>query len=241
MSNHSKPSAIRVSSVDVFYRRLSRRNTLKSLLISGFRNRAKLAEFHALKNFSLEVPRGQSLGIIGRNGAGKSTLLKLISGVIVPSIGRVEVNGRLSALIELGAGFVNDLTGRENLYFGGSILGLRKREMDVLLPSIIEFAELKEFIDEPLRSFSSGMQARLGFSLAVAVKPEILVVDEVLAVGDRGFQTKCMDWMHTYRKAGGTLLFVSHDQTLVDQVCDRQVRVEAGTIEWDSEMSPTMQ
>lgn len=239
LSKQNNSNAVEIQSVDVFYRLYSKRvHSLKELLISGFKDRSQYSVHHALKNFSLSIKRGEALGITGANGAGKSTLLKLITRVITPAKGNVNVNGRMSALIELGAGFVPELTGRENLYFGGSILGFTRKQISELIGSIVEFSGVGEFLDEPLRSYSSGMQARLGFSLAIAVKPDILIVDEVLAVGDSAFQKKCKDWMLQFMDSGGTLLFVSHDQQLVDHLCTRQIHIERGEIVRDVRTTP---
>ncbi|MGC9397899.1 MAG: ABC transporter ATP-binding protein [Anaerolineae bacterium] len=185
-------------------------------------------EFWALRDVSLSVERGETVGLIGPNGAGKSTLLKLVSGIIKPTSGQVKVSGRLGALLELGAGFHPDLTGRENIYLNGSILGLSRSEIQAKMGEIIAFAELERFIDAPVRHYSSGMYVRLGFSVAVHTEPQILLVDEVLAVGDAAFQRKCMDKIDEMRRAGVTILFVSHSPDLVRKICKRAIWLDEG-------------
>jgi ABC-type polysaccharide/polyol phosphate transport system ATPase subunit len=184
--------------------------------------------FYALKDVSFEVDHGESLAIIGGNGAGKSTLLSLVAGLCRPTEGRIEVNGRVAALLELGCGFHPDLTGRENVYLNASLLGLGRVRTEDCLPAIIEFSGISEFIDDPIRTYSSGMLMRLAFSVAVHVDPEILIIDEVLAVGDRNFQAKCFDRIHEFKRAGKTLLFVSHLQGLVQELCDRALWLDHG-------------
>src|SRR5580658_3072525 len=176
-------------------------------------------EFWGLEDISFEVRRGESLGIIGRNGAGKSTALKILSRIMKPTKGRMVVNGRLSALIEVSAGFHPDLTGRENIFLHGTILGMTKREIQSKLDQIIAFSGIEEFIDTPVKRYSSGMFARLGFSVAAHVDPEVLVIDEVLSVGDNLFQQRCMERIRSIIKTGTTVLFVSHNLKSVSEVC----------------------
>jgi lipopolysaccharide transport system ATP-binding protein len=187
-------------------------------------------EFWALRDVSLSVAPGETLGIIGENGSGKSTLLKLISGILEPTAGRVRVEGKVSALIELGAGFHPDLTGRENIYLNGAILGLGRREMARRFDEIVAFAELERFIDTPVKHYSSGMYMRLGFAVAISVDPDILIVDEVLTVGDEAFQRKCLERIADLRRRGTTVIFVSHVLGLVERLCDRAVWLERGVI-----------
>ncbi len=187
-------------------------------------------EFWALKDLSFEVERGQALGIIGRNGAGKSTALKILCRIMKPTKGRMEVNGRLSALIEVSAGFHPDLTGRENIFLHGTILGMTKREVQSKLDQIIAFSGIEEFIDTPVKRYSSGMFARLGFSVAAHVDPDVLVVDEVLSVGDFVFQQRCIDRIRSVIKAGTTVLFVSHDLKAVSEVCQRALLLDHGEV-----------
>jgi len=187
-------------------------------------------EFWALQDISLEVQKGKAIGIIGRNGSGKSTLLQLIAGTLNPTAGTVEVNGRLAALLELGSGFNPDFTGRENVYLNGSILGLSQEELDRRFDSIAAFADIGDFLDQPVRSYSSGMLMRLAFSVSVNVEPDILIIDEALAVGDVGFQFKCMERLDRLTQSGTTLLFVSHDMSTIKAFCDHALYLEHGTI-----------
>ena len=188
-------------------------------------------DFWAVKDISFAVESGESVGIIGPNGSGKSTLLKLITGIIEPTAGEISVNGRISALLELGAGFHPDLTGRENIYLNGALYGLSRREMQARVDDILDFAELGEFIDMPLKHYSSGMYVRLGFAVAVQTEPDLLLVDEVLAVGDAIFQHKCMNAIQEYRRRGGTLLFISHDINAIESICDRAIWYEQGEVQ----------
>ena len=187
-------------------------------------------EFWALHDVSFEVHQGEAFGIIGSNGAGKSTLLKLLSGIMRPTHGRISVNGRLSALIEVGAGFHPDLTGRENVFLNGTILGMSKREIRQKFDEIIEFAGLAEFIDTPVKRYSSGMYARLGFAVAAHVDPDLLIVDEVLSVGDYLFQQKCLDRMTKILTGGATVIFVSHNLHAVSGLCQRSLLLERGRV-----------
>jgi len=188
-------------------------------------------EFWALQDVSLEITPGETVGLIGPNGAGKSTILKLISRIIEPTSGRIDVSGRVEALLELGAGFHPDLTGRENVYLNGSILGLSRAQIRRRLDEIVAFAELEPFIDTPVRHYSSGMYVRLGFSVAVHTDPGILLVDEVLAVGDAAFQQKCLDKITEFKREGRTVLFVSHNMYLVQQFCTQAIWLEKGEIQ----------
>lgn len=193
------------------------RNNIKS-----FKN----SKFEALKDISFEVPKGESFGIIGKNGAGKSTILGLIAGVIKPTRGSIRVSGRISPLLELGSGFHPELSGRENIVLNGILLGLTRAEVTKKLDEIIEFSELGDFIDQPIRVYSSGMLARLGFSVVAHLEPEILLIDEVLAVGDSEFQKKCLEKMASFKKNGVTIIFVSHSAKSVKELCDRVMWIE---------------
>lgn len=188
-------------------------------------------EFWALRDVSFRVMPGESLGIIGPNGSGKSTLLKLLAGILEPTSGEIVVNGRISALLELGAGFHPDLTGRENIFLNGTLYGLSRQEMQQQVESIIEFSELRDFIDVPIKHYSSGMYVRLGFAVAIHTEPDLLLVDEVLAVGDANFQHKCMDAIQQYRQRGGTILLVSHDLGSIESICDRAIWYEHGEVQ----------
>jgi ABC-2 type transport system ATP-binding protein len=184
----------------------------------------------AVKDVSFDVKEGETVGILGRNGSGKSTLLKTICGVLQPTSGQVVVRGKLAGLLELGAGFQQDLSGRENIYLNGSMLGMSKRDVDKVFDDIVEFAELEHFIDNQVKFYSSGMYVRLGFAVAVNVDPDVLVIDEVLAVGDERFQRKCMDRIKTFQNDGRTILFVSHSPDLVRSICDRAVVLSDGVM-----------
>lgn len=191
--------------------------------------------FWALKDVNFTIYPGQTVGVVGTNGSGKSTALKLISRIIDPTKGTITINGRLSALLELGAGFHPDLTGRENIFLNGSILGLGRREMQKKLDDIIAFADIGDFIDVPTRNLSSGMQMRLGFSTAVHVEPQVILVDEVLAVGDYNFQLKCLAKIREMQQQGVTILFVSHDFNAVEDLCSRVIWLDNGVIKADGE------
>ena len=187
-------------------------------------------EFYALSSVSFNVEKGETVGIIGRNGSGKSTLLKIIRGVVRPTSGSVRVTGRSSALLELGAGFHPEFTGRENVYMNGALAGFRSEEIDQRLPEIEAFAEIGEFIDQPVKTYSSGMFVRLAFASAINVDPDILLVDEVLAVGDMRFQLKCIDKMKGFQKSGKTVIFVTHDIYSIRNFCDRAIWLDQGMI-----------
>jgi ABC-type polysaccharide/polyol phosphate transport system ATPase subunit len=206
-----------------------RATSLKAAVI-GMLTRVPEPRYEALCDVGFEVREGETVGIIGSNGSGKSTVLKLITGIIRPTSGRVEVSGRISPLIELGAGFHPDFTGRENIYLNGAILGVSRKVIDAAFEEIIDFSGIREFIDQPVKTYSSGMHARLGFAIAVHVNSDILVVDEVLAVGDEAFQQKCLARVQALRQAGKTILLVAHDQKAVAAVCDRVIWLEKGVI-----------
>ena len=192
-------------------------------------------EFWALRDASFEITDGEAVGIIGENGAGKSTLLGIIVGATYPTCGRVIRNGNIGALLELGAGFHPDLTGRENIYLNASLKGLSKKEVDRKFDQIVEFSELGDFIDTSIRIYSAGMIARLGFSVAINMDFDILLIDEVLAVGDQAFQKKCMDRILGFKDEGKTILFVSHSMGTVQQLCDRAIWLEHGVVKGDGE------
>ncbi len=227
----SSLTAIRLQNVSQRFRVIQERpDTLRELFSKLFRHQSSFHDFLAVKDASFEVPRGQTLGIIGRNGSGKSTLLKIIAGVYKPTSGTVEVNGSLAPLIELGAGFHHELTGRENILLNGLLMGYSKREMREREQGIIDFAEIGEFIDSPVKQYSSGMYMRLAFAVATEVDPQILVVDEILAVGDMAFQEKCFERLRNFRSAGKTILIVSHHAAQVAAICDRALLIEQGSI-----------
>ncbi len=196
------------------------------------------SKYWALKDVSFEVHKGEVFGIMGSNGAGKSTILSLIAGVMRPSGGVIQVNGRVAPLLELGAGFHPDLTGRENALLNGILLGLTKKEIASRLNSVLEFAELGQFIDQPVRTYSSGMLARLGFSVAVNTDPELLLVDEILAVGDENFQNKCFAKMKEFKNKGITIVIVSHNRAVMEQLCDRIIEIRDGAVATTVEQGP---
>jgi ABC-2 type transport system ATP-binding protein len=224
--------------VDVSKRFVIRKdNSLKERLVNPGRSRRHREEFWALDHVSIDVQSGHTLGLIGHNGSGKSTLLKLIGGILTPTTGYVERRGRLAALLELGAGFHPDLTGRENVYLNASILGLTRKQTDKYFDSIVDFAAIDPFIDTQVKFYSSGMYIRLAFAVAVHVDPEVLLVDEVLAVGDEPFQRKCLDKIKQFQHDGRTIVLVTHSLEQVRQMCDRVVLLEAGKVVIDGEPS----
>ncbi len=224
-------TAIFLDKVSVAYRVPHERiGTLKEYVIRWFQRRVKYQKFLALNNVSLTVNKGEILGIIGQNGAGKSTLLKLISRVLQPTSGRVWVKGKVAPLLELGAGFHTELTGRENIYLNGSILGFSRKEMDERMQDIIEFSELQDFIDAPIRTYSSGMWARLGFAVATDTDPNILILDEIMSVGDETFQQKSEARIKSFFKKGITILLVSHSMSIIEKLCTRAIWLDHGII-----------
>jgi len=227
-------NAIELVHVSKIYRRYSGRRfaTLKSALLqrSVLRDLRPSDTFPALSDVSLTVPKGSTYGVIGPNGSGKSTALKLVAGITKPTSGTVTVDGRISALIELGAGFHPEISGRENVYINGIMLGLTRREIQDRFAEIVEFAELQQFIDAPVKTYSSGMYMRLGFAVAIHVNPDVLLVDEVLAVGDEGFTHKCLDKFAEFRRRGKTILLVTHSLALVERFCDEAVWLDAGRL-----------
>jgi len=228
----------------------SLRETLSNALTTQFRrlwsrdaataNSERLDTFWALKDVSFEVQRGEVLGIIGRNGAGKSTLLKILSRITEPTEGSAEIHGRVGSLLEVGTGFHPELTGRENIYLNGSVLGMKKAEIERKFHEIVEFAEIGKFLDTPVKRYSSGMHVRLAFAVAAHLEPEILLVDEVLAVGDVGFQKKCMGQMREVGKGGRTILFVSHNMGAIAELCPRAILLDLGRIVADSKTSQVL-
>jgi ABC-2 type transport system ATP-binding protein len=221
-------TALRFDSVSKRYRIRSGPDSGQSGVAGRLRSKTHNSDFWALKNVSFEVEEGESLGIIGHNGAGKSTVLKLLSNITTPNKGQITINGRISALLEVGSGFHPELTGRENVYLSGSILGMRRAEITKKLESIIEFAGVRPFIDIPVKRFSSGMYVRLGFSIAAHLDPDILLLDEVLAVGDYAFQEKCKQRIAEMHRQGTTMVFISHDLNAVRSICQRAVLLQRG-------------
>jgi ABC-type polysaccharide/polyol phosphate transport system ATPase subunit len=232
MTSAARPPAIELADVTKIYRRYGGRQfaTLKSALLqrSILRDLRPSETFPALRGVSFTVPAGSTFGIVGRNGSGKSTALKLVAGITKPTSGTVKVQGRISALIELGAGFHPEISGRENVFINGIMLGLSKREIQRRFDEIVEFAELTDFIDAPVKTYSSGMYMRLGFAVAIHVDPDVLLVDEVLAVGDEGFTHKCLDKFGEFKRRGKTILLVTHSLGLVERFCDEALWLDAG-------------
>ena len=185
-------------------------------------------DFYAMKNLSIDIRKGETVGIIGKNGAGKSTLLKMITGVLTPSSGSIEINGRIASLLELGAGFNPEMTGMENIYLNGTLMGFSDREMDSKIDAILEFADIGEYIHQPVKMYSSGMFARLAFSVSINVEPDILIIDEALSVGDMAFQLKCFKKFQEFQAEGRTILFVTHALDTVIRYCSRGVVIDQG-------------
>lgn len=226
-----------------YYLRSHRPEDIKTTLLhlpSFLRLDSNRKAFWALNDVSFSVRRGESIGVIGPNGSGKSTLLKIMADLARPTLGKIDVQGRISALLELGAGFHPQITGRENAVLNAVLLGLSRREAEEVLPDIIAFSELGDFIDEPMRTYSSGMYIRLGFSVAVHVHADVLLVDEVLAVGDAEFQQKCFDHIEKLRAKGVTIVLVSHDLGSVTRFCERAVLLQHGQVQVEGESQPVV-
>ena len=222
---------IEIKDVDVVFKRTTEKITsLKEYFINSLKQKIKKETFVALKNLNIEINSGEVVGILGLNGAGKSTLLKVISGIIKPTKGKVVLSGSMAPLIELGAGFDIELTGKENIFLNGSLLGFSRKELEEKMESIVEFSELGEFIDVPLKNYSSGMYARLGFSIATIYNPDILIIDEVLSVGDFRFQEKSFNKIKEMISSGTTVLFVSHDIDKIKMLCEKVIWLEKGEI-----------
>jgi ABC-type polysaccharide/polyol phosphate transport system ATPase subunit len=227
----SEDRVILLQNVTVKYRAPEERiGTFKEYMIRALQRKVRYKEFLALDQINIEIQKGEMLGIIGRNGAGKSTLLKVISRVLVPTEGRVWIKGRVSPLLELGAGFHPELTGRENVFLNGTLLGHTMREVENSMDEIIDFAEIGAFIEAPLRTYSSGMVARLGFAVATAWAPEILILDEILSVGDEAFRQKCQTRMKTFHSGGTTSFLVSHTMDMVASLCSRVMWLDHGRV-----------
>lgn len=236
MTDISSPIRLQLHNVVQRFRIVrDRPHTLREAFVRRFRSGSHIRDLEALKGVSLAALRGESLGIIGRNGSGKSTILRLVARIYRPTTGVVEVNGHVSPLIELGAGFHPELTGRENVVLAGALMGIDPREMRKRLEAILAFAELTEFGEALVKQYSSGMFARLAFAVATEIDPDILLVDEMLSVGDEAFQHKCLERMHRFRREGKTILFVSHDMNPIRSLCDRVILLDKGQIVTDGE------
>ena len=230
--NSSKDFAIKIKNVSKEFKLIyDKPFTLKERLV--FWNKTKVGKHQVLNGVSLNIKKGETVALIGVNGSGKSTLLKLMTKIIYPTSGSIEINGKLTSLLELGAGFHPDFTGRENIYFNASIFGLTAAEIDKRVGDIIEFSELGSFIDNPVRTYSSGMYMRLAFSVAINVDAEILLIDEILAVGDQHFQEKCFAKLQEVKKSGKTIVIVSHALSSIKDLCDRAVWIYNGEIRMD--------
>lgn len=227
-------SAISIQGVSKLFR-LQKQRTFKELLPALAGGQKAIESFWALEDINLEIKKGETVGIIGPNGAGKSTLLKLIAGVTKPTKGKIKINGNIAPLIELGAGFHPELTGRENVTLNGVILGMKKAEIEQKFSEIVDFAQLWEFIDQPIKHYSSGMYLRLAFSVAVHTNPDILLIDEILAVGDASFQAKCFAKMEEFKKQGVTIVLVSHDLEKVKSFCGRAIYLNDNHVVIDAE------
>ena len=234
----NRDPVVRVRDVVKLYRRSSaghQLRTLKSALLEGslVRDIKDEEAIHAVKPLSFDVGRGEAVGLIGSNGSGKSTLLKMAAGILKPTSGSIDIDGRVAALIELGAGFHPEISGRENIFINGAVLGLTRRELEERYDSIVEFSGLRDFIEEPVKNYSSGMYVRLGFAVAIHTDPDVLMVDEVLSVGDEAFAHRCLRRIEEFLARGKTLLLVSHSLTLIEDVCDRAIWLEKGVLKAD--------
>lgn len=214
-----------------------KQSSIKSLFVSMFRGRRTFERQHVLRNVSFEVQEGEFFGIVGRNGSGKSTLLKLLAGIYSPDEGRIDINGRLTPFIELGVGFNPELSGRDNVYLNGALLGFSRLEVAAMYDDIVSFAELERFMDQKLKNYSSGMQVRLAFSIAIRARGDILLLDEVLAVGDAAFQQKCFSYFEQLKKEKKTVVFVSHDMSAITRFCNKAIYVKDGEIIQEAEAS----
>ena len=232
--NNDTDYAIRVKNVEKYFKvYMDKGNMLKERII--FANRNKYEKRQILNGISFDIPKGQAVGLIGRNGCGKSTTLKMLTKILKPNAGEVDVNGRVSSLIELGAGFHPDMSGRENIYINATIFGLDKDEIDARLEDIIRFSELEDYIDNPVRTYSSGMYMRLAFAVAINVNADVLLIDEILAVGDVSFQKKCFERLKEIKEEGTTIVIVSHSMEQLYSICDRLIWIEKGRILEDGE------
>lgn len=207
-----------------------KQSSIKGVVVNVFNRNRSFEQQHVLKNITFDVRHGEFFGIVGRNGSGKSTLLKLLAGIYTPDKGVITVNGSLTPFIELGVGFNPELTGRENVYLNGALLGFNRKDMDGMYQEIVDFAELEKFMDQKLKNYSSGMQVRLAFSIAIQANSDILVLDEVLAVGDASFQQKCFNYFDRLKKEKKTIIIVTHDMSAIERFCTRAILIEDGEI-----------
>ena len=229
--------AVKLDNVSMMFNKSSERvDSSKEYIIKLLKRQLMFEEFWALQNISFNISKGESVGIVGLNGSGKSTLLKIIAQVLKPTKGIIQVSGTIAPLIELGAGFDDNLTARENVFLNGAVLGYNRTQMREKFESIIDFAELWDFVDVPIKNFSSGMVARLGFSIATCHVPDILIVDEILGVGDFKFQEKCEERMNNIIKSGATIIFVSHSEKQVRELCNRAIWLQKGHLVMDGDV-----
>ena len=232
--------AVRVNNVSKKFRMYHERNqTLKSTIMRG--RRSVHEDFWALKDVTFDVPQGSTFGLIGSNGSGKSTLLKCLASIYFPNEGTISHKGKLAAMLEVGSGFHAELSGRDNIFLNGSILGMSKKDITSKFDEIVDFSGVEQFIDQPVKNYSSGMFVRLGFAIAINVNPDILVVDEVLAVGDQEFQDKCYQKFQDLREAGRTVILVSHSMDTVERMCDRAAWISGGTLQAVGDAQTTIQ
>lgn len=227
----SNDSAIKIESISKTFKLPHEKNTsIKSAVVNFYKREKRYETQQVLTEVSFEIKKGEFFGIVGRNGSGKSTMLKLLAGIYTPTSGQIQVNGKLTPFIELGVGFNPELTGRENIYLNGALLGFNRKEVSAMYKDIVEFAELERFMDQKLKNYSSGMQVRLAFSIAIQAKSDILVLDEVLAVGDEAFQRKCISVFEKYKARNQTIVLVTHDMAIVERFCDRAMLIRDGKI-----------
>jgi len=230
--------AIKVDNVSKTFKLPHEKQTsIKSAVVNFYRRKRTFEKQEVLKNISFEIKKGEFFGIVGRNGSGKSTLLKLLAGIYTPDKGSIHINGKLTPFIELGVGFSPELTGRENVFLNGALLGFNRKEMDAMYDEIVQFAELEKFMDQKLKNYSSGMQVRLAFSIAIRTKSDILLFDEVLAVGDERFQNKCLEVFESIKRQGKTVVFVSHDMESVKRFCGKAVVIHNGELVFEGNAS----
>lgn len=226
-------SIIKLSNVSLKFKlQKEKTSSLKEFAIRLLTKNISYSDFYALKNINLEIKKGESIGIIGKNGAGKTTLLRIVAGIYKPTSGKIYTNGKIMPIIDLGAGFDMELTGKENIFLNGIILGMTRKEVEEKYDEIVEFSGLKDFINSPLRTYSSGMVLRLGFSIATSINPDIILLDEVFAVGDEEFKKKCVKKIKEFKENGSTFIFVSHNMNLIKDLCEKSILVDKGEMKF---------
>lgn len=238
----NEDTVIKLENVSLKFKLQKERSpSLKEFAIRLLSKKVSYINFYAIKNINIEIKKGESIGIIGRNGAGKTTLLRIIAGVYKPTEGKVFVKGKIMPIIELGAGFDMELTGKENIFINGLLLGMTKKEIEGKYDEIVEFSGLKDFINSPLRTYSSGMILRLGFSIATVTNPDIILLDEVFAVGDAEFREKCINKINKFKENGSTFLFVSHNMNAIKEICENAIWLEKGEIKMYHKVDNTIE